>query len=151
MRPRELTTSYDALRIIAHGIAGVTLVLVLVLLEGCSAVPNAAVTGNWLFKLTTSGSDVILATVNLTQNGSDVSGQAIMGGSGVSCGATGEMFASGTVKGDTVTLQFTQFPNIVVLSGTANVTFTFLTGTFTETGGSCLPNGGIGSWSAALQ
>lgn len=133
-----------------RNIARITVALILSFLGGCN-IHNAALTGTWFFRLATSGSNVILATANLTQNGDVVTGQAALSGNGVGCGVATAMMVSGTVQGDNLALQFTQAQNIVTLTGTANVTFTFLTGTYVQTAGSCLPNGGIGSWSAALQ
>jgi len=133
-----------------RNIVRITAALILSFLGGCN-IHNAALTGTWFFKLTTSGSDVILATANLTQNGNAITGQALLSGNGVGCGVATAMMVSGTVQGENLTLQFTQEQNIVTFTGTANLTFTFLTGTYFETAGSCLPNGGVGSWSATLQ
>ena len=133
-----------------RNIVRIIVVLTLGFLGGCN-IANAPLTGTWLFNLATSGSDVILATANLTQHGSDVMGQVTLSGSGVSCGITNAMMATGIIQGSNLALQFTQAQNIITFIGKANVTFTFLTGTYVETAGSCLPNGGIGSWSASLQ
>jgi len=134
-----------------RNIVRITVVLILDFLGGCSF-PNPATTGNWIFKLTPSGSsEVILATANLTQNGNVITGHAALSGNGVGCGVATSMMASGSVQGNNLTLQFTQAQNIVTFTGTANQSFTFLTGTYLETGGSCLPDGGVGSWSATLQ
>jgi len=134
-----------------RNIVRITVVLILGFLGGCSF-PNPALTGTWIFRLTPSGSsEVILATANLTQNGNVITGHAALTGNGVGCGVSTAMMASGTVQSDNLTLQFTQAQNIVTFTGTANETFTFLTGTYVETGGSCLPGGGVGNWSATLQ
>jgi hypothetical protein len=132
-------------------IAGLALVLALGLVTGCNPSPSPAVTGKWLFVLTPSGSpsNVIQATANLTQLGSQIIGQVTLSENAAACGTTANM--SGTVKGNTLTLQLVQLQSTVNFTGTANLAFTSASGTYTATAGPCLQNGGSGSWSAALE
>ena len=57
----------------------------------------------------------------------------------------------GTIMGNSLNLQFNQLDSTINLSGTVNPEFTTATGTYTGAAGSCLLDGGIGSWSAILQ
>lgn len=128
----------------------ITIPLLLALALGCSS-SNPEMTGTWMFALTPTGasSTAIQATANLTQTGSQVGGPASLSGTGISCGT--EASFSGTVKGNTLTLQITQVQSAINLTGTANQAFTSASGTYTASSGSCLLNGGTGSWSATLQ
>ena len=121
------------------------------LLSGCGTSSNPAMTGNWLFVFTPTGSTMsaIQATANLTQVGTNVTGQVSLSGGAASCGSKASM--SGTVKGNSLTLQLTQIQSTINLTGTANQAFTSALGDYTAASGSCLLNGGTGSWSAALQ
>jgi len=92
VRPRKSFTRHDVRRYAGPGISlgvrnvvRIIVVLTLGFWGGCN-IPNTPLTGAWLFNLATSGSDVILATANLTQHGSNVTGQVTLSGSGVSCG-----------------------------------------------------------------
>jgi len=128
------------------------LLLVLVtFLSGCGTSSNPAMTGNWLFVFTPTGSatSAIQATANLTQVGTDVTGQVSLSGGAASCGSQASI--SGTVKGNSLTFQLTQLQSTINLTGTANQAFTSALGSYTAVSGSCLLNGGTGSWSAALQ
>ena len=53
--------------------------------------------------------------------------------------------------GNNLTLQFNQLDSSINLTGTVNPEFTAASGSYTGASGSCLLNGGIGSWAAALQ
>jgi hypothetical protein len=132
-------------------VARITLVLALSFLSGCNPSPNPAMTGTWLFALTSSGSpsEVIQATANLTQLGNTIIGQVTLSGNGASCGTTASM--SGTVKGNNLTLQLVQLQSTIEFTGTANLAFTSASGTYTATAGPCLQDGGGGSWSASPE
>jgi len=125
--------------------------LLLIFLSGCGTSSNPAMTGNWLFVFTPTGSSTsaLQASANLTQVGTNVTGQVSLSGGAASCG--NEASASGTVRGNSLTFQFTQIQSSVSLTGTANQAFTSAQGNYTAASGSCLLNGETGSWSAALQ
>jgi hypothetical protein len=101
--------------------------------------------------LTPTGSALVAleATANLTQSGDQITGNVSVTGDAPSCGTQALM--SGTVKGNTLTLELTQSQSAIDFIGTANLAFTSASGTYTATSGSCLLNGGTGSWSAALE
>jgi len=127
------------------------LLILLTLLGACGTSSNPALTGNWLFVFTPTGSatSAIQATANLTQVGTNVTGQVSLSGGAVSCGSEASM--SGTVRGNSLSFQLTQIESTINLTGTANQAFTSALGNYTAVSGSCLLNGGTGSWSAALQ
>jgi hypothetical protein len=127
------------------------LLILVTFLSACGTSSNPAMTGNWLFVFTPTGSSTsaIQATANLTQVGTNVTGQVSLSGGAASCGS--EASISGTVKGNSLTFQLTQLQSTISLTGTANQAFTSALGNYTGASGSCLLNGGIGSWSAALQ
>jgi hypothetical protein len=129
----------------------ITLLAGLALLNGCGTSSNPAMTGTWLFVFTPTGSSTsaIQATANLTQVGTNVSGQVNLSGGAANCGTEASM--SGTVKGNSLTLQLTQLQSSINLTGSANQAFTSASGDYTAVAGSCLLNSGTGSWSAALQ
>jgi hypothetical protein len=128
----------------------ITLPLLLAFVIGCSS-SGPEMSGTWMFTLIPTGavSPAIQATASLTQTGSQVGGPASLSGTGISCGT--EASFSGTVKGNILTLQLTQLQSAINLTGTANQAFTSALGTYTATAGSCLLNGGTGTWSATLQ
>jgi hypothetical protein len=132
-------------------IGRITLIAALTFLSGCNPSPNPALTGTWLFTLTSSGSpaEVIQLTANLTQLGNAITGQVTLSGNGAACGTTASM--SGTVKGNNLTLQLVQQESTIEFTGTANQAFTSASGTYTATAGTCLQNGSGGSWSATLE
>jgi len=134
-----------------RNIARVALISALTFLGGCNPSPNPAMTGTWLFALTSSGSpaEVIQATANLTQLGDTIVGQVTLSGNGASCGTTASI--SGTVKGNNLSFQVVQLQSTIQFTGTANLAFTAASGTYTATAGPCLQNGGGGSWSASLE
>jgi hypothetical protein len=127
------------------------LIVALGLLVGCSNSSNPAMSGSWLFAFTPLDSPTVVLqfTANLTQEGSQITGQASLTGDAAACGTAGSM--QGTIMGDSLNLQFNQLSSTVNLSGTVNPEFTAASGTYTGASGSCLLNGGIGSWSAGLQ
>jgi hypothetical protein len=131
--------------------AGISLVIALTFLNSCNPANNPAMTGTWLFALTPTGSAsvVLQATANLTQVGNRITGQVSLSGNAATCGSEASM--SGTVKGNSLTLQLSQLQSAIDFTGTANLAFTSASGTYTATAGSCLLNGGTGSWSAALE
>jgi hypothetical protein len=133
-----------------QSVSRVAFIVVLALLSGCGTSSNPAMTGTWLFVFTPTGSSTsaIQATANLTQVGTNVTGQVSLGVA-ASCGTEASM--SGTVKGNSLTLQLTQIQSSINMTGTANQAFTSALGDYTAAAGSCLLNGGTGSWSAALQ
>jgi hypothetical protein len=132
-------------------VARTALIVALGLLVGCSNSSNPAMTGTWLFGFTPleSSAVVLQFTANLTQEGSQITGQVSLTGDAASCGTAGSM--QGTLMGNSLSLQFNQLDSTINLSGTVNPEFTSATGTYTGASGSCLLNGGIGSWSAVLQ
>jgi hypothetical protein len=131
--------------------AQIVLVATLVFLSSCSSNNNPAMTGTWLFVFTPTGAstNVLQGTANLTQVGSQVTGQVTLNSNAAPCSMTALM--SGTVKGNSLTLQITQSNSSVGLIGTTNLAFTSASGTYTADSGSCLLNGQTGSWSAALD
>lgn len=120
-------------------------------LTNCSSGNNPALTGTWLFVFTPTGAstNALQATANLTQNGSQISGQVNLGSNASPCSTTALM--SGSLKGNSLTLQLTQSDSTIELIGTTNLAFTSASGTYTAVSGSCLLNGQTGSWSAALD
>ena len=134
-----------------RNIGRLTLILALTLVSGCNPSPNPAMTGTWLFALTSSGSpaELIQLTANLTQLGNTITGSVTLSGNAAACGTTASM--SGTVKGNNLTLELIQQQSTIEFTGTANLAFTNASGTYTATGGTCLQNGGGGSWSATLE
>jgi hypothetical protein len=131
--------------------ARMALVAALGFLYGCGNSSNPAMTGTWLFALmpSDSASPSLELTANLTQSGTQITGQVSLTGNAASCGSSASI--TGSLSGDTITLQLTQAQSTIDFSGTANPAFTSVSGTYTAAAGSCLQNGGIGSWSAALE
>jgi hypothetical protein len=127
------------------------LLVVLALLSGCGTSNNPAMTGTWLFVFTPTGASTsaIQATANLTQVGTNVTGQVSLSGGAASCGSDASI--SGSVRGNALTFQLTQIESTINLTGTANQAFTSAQGSYTAASGSCLLNGETGSWSAALE
>ena len=132
-------------------VARTALVLALGFLVGCSNSSNPAMTGSWFFAFTPLDSSTVVLqfTANLTQEGSQITGQASLTGDAAACGTAGSM--QGSLMGNTLTLEFNQLQSTINLNGTVNPEFTSASGTYTGASGSCLLNGGIGSWSAVLQ
>lgn len=132
-------------------IARMALLVALVSLSACSSSSNPAMSGTWLFALTpiNSSSPVLEFTTNLTQIGSQITGQITLTGNAASCGSAASM--SGTLMGNTLTLQLNQIDSAIDFSGTVNPEFTAASGTYTGAAGSCLLDSGFGSWSAALE
>jgi hypothetical protein len=128
-----------------------TLLVALSLLSGCGTSNNPAMTGTWLFVFTPTGSSTaaIQATANLTQVGTNVTGQVSVSGGAASCGSDASI--SGYARGNSLTFQITQIESTINLTGTANQAFTSAQGSYTADSGSCLLNGETGSWSAALE
>lgn len=113
---------------------------------------SANMTGTWVFTMTPTdfSTDMIQATVPLTQAGNSVDGQVTLTpGAGTSCGTGGVM--SGMATGNALSLQLTQSQSSLTLTGAANMGFTSASGTYTATAGQCLQNGGTGSWAAIKQ
>jgi hypothetical protein len=134
-----------------QALSRLVLLIPAILLSGCGTSSNPAMTGNWLFVFTPTGSSTsaLQATANLTQAGTNVSGQVSLSGGAASCGNEASM--SGTVQGNSLTFHLTQVQSTITLNGTANQAFTSAQGNYTAASGSCLLNGETGSWSAALQ
>lgn len=107
--------------------------------------------GTWFFALTPieTSSPVLEFTTNLTQIGSQITGQITLTGSAANCGSAASM--SGTIMGNALSLQLNQVDSSIDFTGTVNPEFTAASGTYTGAAGSCLLNSGFGSWSAALQ
>jgi len=136
-------------------IVRIALVVVLGLLNGCgSAPPLPPMTGTWAFTLTPTGSpsEVIQATVALTQLGDSVFGPVTLTGNGAACGTNAMM--SGTVNGVALSLQLTQSQSTLSFTGKATGGYpltSYASGKYTATSGQCLQNGGTGTWSAFLE
>jgi len=133
----------------------IALVVLLGLLNGCGNSPVLPpLTGTWSFTLTPTGSpsDVIQATVALTQLGNSVFGPVTLTGNGAACGTTAMM--SGTVNGVALSLQLTQSQSTLKFTGKATGGYpltTYASGKYTASSGPCLQNGGTGTWSAFLE
>lgn len=136
-------------------LAGVASVVALGVLVGCGGgAPStllSSMSGTWVFTMTPTSfpSDVIQAKATLTQTGSAVDGQVMLGGNYSGCGTAAVM--SGTVTGSSLALQLTQSQSTLTLTGSVNNGFTTASGTYTATVGQCLQNGGTGTWSATTQ
>jgi len=132
-------------------LARTALIVALGFLVGCSNSSNPAMTGSWMFAFTPLDSSAVALqfSANLTQEGSQITGQVSLTGDAASCGTAGSM--QGTLMGNSLTLEFNQLDSTINLSGTVNPEFTSASGTYTGASGSCLLNGGIGSWAAILQ
>jgi hypothetical protein len=48
-------------------------------------------------------------------------------------------------------MQLTELNLTLALTGTTNQAFTSATGNYEVTGGSCMPDGEVGTWSATFQ
>ena len=120
-------------------------------LSACSSSSNPAMTGTWLLALIPNddSSAGFELTANLTEVGNQITGTVSLTGSAAACGSSASI--SGNVTGNTITLQLTQPESTIDFSGTANLAFTAVSGTYTAAAGSCIQNGGFGSWSAALD
>lgn len=127
-------------------IVRIALGLTLCFLTSCSTGSSGSLSGSWVFTLATSDS-FIQATANLNESGNQITGQGTVSES--SCGTSGTV--SGNVQGEALTIQLTEANLGLALTGTANQAFTSASGTYEVTGGSCLPAGETGSWSAAFQ
>src|SRR5579864_2890974 len=95
-------------RVKLQTLSRLVLLIPVILLSGCGTSSNPAMTGNWLFVFTPTGSatSALQATANLTQVGTNVSGQVSLSGGAATCGSEASM--SGTVHGNSLTLQLTQ-------------------------------------------
>jgi hypothetical protein len=132
-------------------IARMALLVGLGSLSACSNSSNPAMSGSWLFALTPidTSSPVLQFTSNLTQIGTQFTGQVSLPGSVAACGT--EASITGSVMGNSLTFTLNQLDSTINFTGTANVAFTSASGSYTGASNSCLLNSGFGSWSAALQ
>lgn len=134
-------------------IVRIALVAVLGFLNGCGqGTTLTSLSGTWVFTLkpADSPSDLIQATVGLSQIGNELSGQVTLTGNGTSCGTQAAM--SGFVNGNALSLRLTQSQSTLTLTGTATTGVTInASGAYTATAGQCLQNGGKGTWSGSLQ
>jgi hypothetical protein len=132
-------------------IARLVLLLAFGSLSACSSSSNPAMSGTWLFALTPVGTStpVLEFTTNLTQIGSQITGQITLTGNAANCGSAASM--SGTIMGNSLNLQLNQIDSMIGFTGTVNPEFTAASGSYTGAAGSCLLDGGFGSWSAVLQ
>jgi len=107
--------------------------------------------GSWLFSLTPieTSSPVLQFTANLTQIGTQFTGQVTLPESDASCGTMASI--TGTVMGNSLNFTLSQIDSAITFTGTANLAFTSASGTYTGASNSCLLNSGLGSWSAALE
>src|SRR6516162_99997 len=112
-------------------VARTALIVALGFLIGCSNSSNPAMTGSWLFAFTPLDSSAVVLqfTANLTQEGSQITGQVSLTGDAASCGTAGSM--QGTLMGNNLTLEFNQLNSTINLSGTVNPEFTSASGTYT--------------------
>jgi hypothetical protein len=133
--------------LIAKMICGVVM-LAAILPAGCGSSSNGAMSGTWAFALATT-QNYILATADLKQSGSQISGSATVTGEPTGCGSNATM--SGSVQGNNLILQFAESGAIITLNGQANSTFTSASGTYEVTSGSCVQNGDMGSWTAQFE
>jgi hypothetical protein len=123
------------------------LLLFFVVINGCGSSPGP-MAGTWLFSLTSGVSlNQVLATANLKQSGSEITGTVTFSGS-ISCNADTSVL--GTLKGNALHVQFVQSQSIADLTGTVNLAFTSGSGTYIIEGSSCLQDFGSGTWSAAF-
>jgi len=120
-------------------------------LYGCGSSSNPAMSGSWLFVLTPTGSSspILQFTSNLTQIGTQFTGQVTLTGSSAACGTAASI--TGTVMGNSLNFTLSQISSSINFTGTTNLAFTSASGTYTGASNSCLVNSGFGSWSAALQ
>lgn len=131
------------------------LLLTLGFLNGCGSgqTPLSSLTGTWVFTMTPANapSNVIQATAALTQLKNNVLlGQVTLKGSGTSCGTQAQM--TGSLSGNSLTLQLTQSPSELILKGTATTALTVTaSGAYTASSGQCLQDGGTGTWTAFLS
>lgn len=118
-----------------------------VFLPACHLLPNSeAMTGPWTFTIKTV-SGTVVATTNLSQNGSQISGTLTLVLNATACGSAATL--NGTVQGNNLTFEIVQGPSEALLTGTANQTFTAASGTYnTVAAGDCFQPGDAGSWSA---
>ena len=126
----------------------------LLFLSGCgNSLPQTQLNGTWAFTLTPSGtSNVIQFTAALTQVNNSLYGPATMTGSAASCSEQAQV--SGTVSGNALNLQLTQYSNALDLQGTTTggaPTTTSASGKYAATSGPCIQNGGSGTWTAVLE
>ena len=132
-------------------IARMALFVALGSLSACSSSSNPAMSGSWLFSLTPieTSSPALQFTTNLTQIGTQFTGQVTLPESDAACGTMASI--TGTVMGNSLTFTLSQIDSSINFTGTANLAFTSASGTYTGASNSCLLNSGFGSWAAALQ
>ena len=122
-------------------------------LAGCGSTVPPQLTGTWAFKLTPSGSsNTIQFTATLTQVNNSLYGPVTLTGDAASCNEQAQM--SGTVSGNALNLEVTQYSNALDLQGTATggvPTTTAASGKYAATSGPCIQNGGSGTWTAVLE
>ena len=120
---------------------------VFVFLVGCQYPSSSAMSGNWTFTITSNNAGIVLATANLKQSGSQITGQLTFALNYSSCGTAATL--TGTQEGQNITFEFAQGASEVLLTGTANQAFTFASGNYTTNGGgTCFQPGEAGSWTA---
>jgi len=124
----------------------IALAVTLCSLTSCGTGSSGSLSGSWVFTLATSDS-FIQASANLNESENQITGQGMVSES--SCGTSGTV--SGKVQGQALTFQLTEANLGLAFTGTANQAFTSASGTYEVTGGSCLPAGETGTWSAAFQ
>lgn len=135
---------HSALRLI---IFQVIALLGLVFLPACQVPGASAMSGNWTFTINSSTSPITLATANLKQNGSQITGQLTLVQNNESCGNTASL--TGSLQGNNLKFEIALGTSQLILTGTANQTFTYASGSYTTGGGgTCFPAGDFGSWSA---
>lgn len=144
--PCGLPSQYSPPTGVPMKIVCLALALMLSFLTSCGTGSSGTLSGSWVFNLATSDS-FVQATANLNESGNQITGQGTVNQS--SCGTSGTV--SGNVQGEALTLQLTEANLGLALTGTANQAFTSASGTYEVTGGSCLPAGETGTWSAAFQ
>lgn len=121
--------------------------LLIILIDGCQLPNSTAMGGTWLFTIRSNGSGIILVTANLTQNGSQITGQLTLSSTSDSCGTAADL--TGSIQGNNLTLVIVQLQSKLLLVGTVNSAFTNASGTYNASGnGACFQDGDLGTWSA---
>jgi hypothetical protein len=124
------------------------------LLNGCgNSTTPPQLNGNWAFTLKPSGtSNVIQFTATLTQVNNSLYGPVTLAGNAASCNEQAQI--SGSVSGNALNLEVTQYSNALDLQGTTTggaPTTTAASGKYAASSGPCIQNGGSGTWSAVLE
>ena len=122
------------------------IVICVFLLSSCqnpfssSGPPNIA--GNWTISATSSKfGNQITATGTIAQNGSQISGSFSLAGDSCADSAA----ASGTLKGNSITMTLSENGQNVIFTGTVTNDGSSASGSYTAAAGGCT-NGDTGTW-----